>query len=235
MSISLNSKIPDRLHDKLMKAIHDGISNIRYGKAIKLLEKYRGKHKLDDKLMYQLGLLYDHEASVVEKNDPKLAETDLTKASRIYFDILRRDPKNFFAMYGLARVYANRKDFKTAIRWAKKAYHEKNKLPAGQRGSLPVGSFYERMGDLKNAELWYRKELKDLGKKEFGTVMNLLMFYNRTKQNKKAYRIAFIVAKLMEEEFKKTIYKNSPVLKSKALKAWKKEIQKAKKLNEKAA
>lgn len=233
--MSIIKPLPQKLRAGLIKIAHGAIANIKYLRAIKILESHRKKFILDDNLLYQLGLLYDHQAALVQKINRQQANLYLEYARDTYTDIIKRNPKNFFALYGLARVYANQNNFKKAVIYAKRAYGEKNKLPQGQKGSLPVGGFYERAGNLKAAEKWYKKELEDLGGNEFGALMNLLIFYNRTKQSEKARSLAPRAEWLMQTEFKKDIYKNSPVLKSKTLKIWEQEVQTAKELKKKGA
>jgi len=227
MSTLYPKPMSEDIRDLLKRKMRFAIANLKYDGAIKFAEKYRRLFMFDDNLLYELGLLYDHEANIAAKTNQKRTGQYLEKARSIYANLIKRNPKNFFALFGMARVYANKKEYQRAIHYAKRAYREKNKLPIGQKGALSVGSFYVWSGDFKGAERWYKKELKDLGGDEFGAFMNLLIFYNRIRKREKAYSLAFKAEKLMEKEFEKSVYKNLPVLKSKAMKIWKAEIQKA--------
>lgn len=213
--------MPENIHLLVERKMRFGAANLKYDEAIKFAEKYRRRFIFDDNLLYQLGLLYDHKGTV----------KCLKKAHAIYTDLLRKNSKNFFALLGMARVLASKKRYQEAIRYAKRAYREKNKLPIGQKGALAIGHFYKIAGDLKGAERWYKKELKDLGGNESGAFFNLFLFYSSIGKHKKAYSLAFKAEELMKKEFEKDIYKNpknSPVLGSKSMKLWKAEIQKAK-------
>lgn len=187
----------------------------KYRWGIGIFEKYKSEYELDDRLEYQLGLLYDHLVIFYTKNikDPRrrniLTRRYLGEAEKIYRTLIKRNPQNLFGWYGLGRVYEIRGDYNEAIKHKLKAYRLLQKLPKERRGVLAMGSVFQQKGDYENAEKWYKKELSDLGENDFGANANLMTFYLQRKQCNKALPYALRVEKLLDKEFRKPAYKKA--------------------------
>ncbi len=150
----------------------------------------------------------------------------LSKAEEIYRTILKEDPSYFHAWYGIGRIYNVRKMYKKGLAFQIRAYHAMMKLPREQRGALAIGRTYENIGDYKNAEAWYLRELRDGPRNDFGATLNVFMFYKNRGQQKRALHYATKVEKLLKEEYRKKIYKGLNMQNSQFVRYIKSEIKK---------
>lgn len=205
--------LPHKIMDYLNKVAMEADAKRKYRWAIFIYEKYNKKYFFDENLKYKLALFYDHliifkieKIKNVRKRN-RLLKQYAEKAKRIYEDIYKQNPKYPLAPRGLSRVYQILGDTKKSIRFAILSYRLMKLLPKNQRGSLAIGNIYLTMGDFKNAEKWFKKELNYLGKNDLGANANLMICYLTNKQYKKALPYALRAEKLLAKELKKPIYK----------------------------
>lgn len=201
-----NNIMPLKIREYLFKKGAIVIANKKYLWGINIFKKYRRKYNFDDNQNYRLALFYDH-ASASTKNK-KYFNKYLKKADDIYRAILKNNSNYFHALYGIGRIYKIKKNYKKALKYQIAAYNKMIKLPKPQRGALAIGLIYEEMGDYKNAEKWYKKEIKSLLKNDFGGILNIFYFYKKTHNYKKALSNALQLEKLLKKEYKKNTYKN---------------------------
>lgn len=170
------------LADIFRRAIF-GRGQKRYDIAIKNAEqilkrfpKLKTQRNLND-----LGLVYDHAALFkINKVQKRRYEE---KALKLYKKILYLDSNSIYvpyAVWGIGRVWWHRKNRK-AIKYAIRAA-ELMKQITGKAGLMisNIGAVYEELGDLKEAETWYKKGVKE-SSKELGAYLNLVDFYYKTK------------------------------------------------------
>lgn len=171
---------------------------MEYDVAIKAIEKILSKNSTErtEDALQKLGFLYDHAAlrqSTIKKK--QLEE----KAISLYQEVLAINPQSYRALWGIGRVWWHRKN-KKAISYALKAYHLKRKLKK-KSGLYPqnIGLIYEALGNMRRAEYWLLRGLKE-NKKDFGSYLNLVVFYRFVKKFDKAKKYA----KQLEFHFKRT-------------------------------
>lgn len=220
---------PDEISRRLYKIQGMAVANKRYRPAIAIYEKYLRRYALTANQQYQLALLYDHIAMMNQgRLKKKIFHAYLKKAEGLYCKILKENPRYFHALYGVGRIYHIKKEYKKGLRFQIRAYRQMLKLPRNQRGALAIGSIYESLGDYKNAERWYRKEHHDAPRRDFGTTLNLFLFYRKHGNRRKALRYAHTTEKLLPLEYKKKIYQGLKMQDSKFVKYIKREIKRTK-------
>ncbi len=220
MSIDQNNRIEKKLGQtppyKIKKYLNgvaiEADAKRKYRWAILIYEKYNKKYLFNENFKYKLALFYDHlilfktEKIRNTQKRKRLLRQYAEKAKEIYEDIYKHNPKYPLALRGLSRIYQILGDSKKALRFAILSYHLMKSLPKNQRGSLAVGNIYLTMGDFKNAEKWFKKELNYLGKNSLGANANLMICYLVNKQYKKALPYALRTEKLLIKELKNPIY-----------------------------
>ncbi len=195
-----------RVKEFLYKVRGIALSRNKYRWAIGVFEKYRRDYEFSDDQLYALALFYDHLAMTGKSAKKKKFKGYLKEAESMYKKVLKRNPSFHLAWYGLGRVWGAKGNFRKALLYQRKAYRMMLKLPRDERGALAVGYFYERLGDRKKAEGWYRKEYRGL-KGDFGAALNLFLFYKRVGNYKKVLLYLPVVEDLLKKEFKKNFYK----------------------------
>jgi tetratricopeptide (TPR) repeat protein len=195
--------IPPSKRKYLERVMEKADSQRAYAWAVREFEKINKVYFLDTTLEYQLGLLYDHWA--IKLNGKGKSSELFTKAKGIYKSILKKEPYNPLALHGLARVESETGDYTRAIQYDKKAYESMKKRPKKERGPLAIGNVFLLAGKDKEAEKWFLREYKEFGNKNLAAVANVVIFYEITKQYKKALSYAKKLEKLLkkEEKFKK--------------------------------
>lgn len=219
-------KIPECAGHYLKKTvIPHAHARMRYRWGINQIERFVKSGKFDEKLIYTLGLFYDHlvifkTSKMKNARGRKLSRKYLKKAESLYKKILVHNPKSLWGHHGLARVYGQQKDFRRAIAHEKRAYRLLLKRPKAQQGALGVGSLYLAQGDIRGAERWFKKELRNLGSRDVGANANLMSFYYFTKNFRKALPCALHTEKLLNKELRKSAYKrgNAPASHNAAVK-----------------
>lgn len=222
--------LPPKIKKYLYKINGAAVSNKKYRWGINIIEKYTRRYSFSDNEKYRLGLLYDHLTWNVrkliknEKRKKNLINKYLTRAKNIYEEIIKKNPDYFLALYGIGRIYSFKGNYDKALYYQIKAYKKMLKLPKNQRGTLAIGVIYQKKEDYKNAEKWYLKEYKECPKNDFGTTLNLFVFYKERKNYKKALFYGIKTEKLLETEFNKKQYKGVNMKNSDFLKFIRKEI-----------
>ena len=224
----LSRPMPKKLRDDFYRICANVVSNEKYARGIKKLEKYRHKFLLSEDELYKIALLYDHLAINQKNNRTVAAKKYLKKAEKIYRHILKTNPNYLHANYGIGRVYGVRGDYNRALKYQKKAYRQMLKLPRNQRGALGIGYIYKQKGNLKKAEEWYKKELRICKNKDFGTTYNLFQFYKDTKNRKRASVYARKMEHLVRSEFNKRTYQGLKIRQSNFVKSILEDIKKLK-------
>ncbi len=207
------------------------LSNNRYRWGVDVFEKYRRNYIFSDNQLYSLGLLYDHLVMFNEyKKNMKREKVKeyLKEAESIYQSILKRNPKSHMALYGIGRVWSIRGNYKKALLYQKRAYRLMQKLPRKEKGALAIGALYEKKCDYKKAEEWYKKEFSNL-KNDFGTTLNLFLFYKRRGNYNKAQLYRPKAKHLFKKEFKRETYRGLGIRKSKFFKGLSKQLKEVKK------
>lgn len=213
-NLSKDKEIPKEAKRYLKQVMQEADAKRKYRWAITIYERFNTLYSFDEHLQYILGLLYDHlaifktEKLKNQQKKVKLLKKYFSKAKQIYEAILKKNPNNALALHGLQRVYESQHDYIKGLYFGKKAYAAMQRFPSRQKRTLAIGNTYLLMGDDKNAEKWFKKELKDRGKNNLSAQANLLLFYNETKNYPKAKYHARITEKLLKREFQKPIYKN---------------------------
>jgi len=234
MSIDLKKPIPPNIRKKASLVISHALRDMSYKIGINQLEKYRKLYSFDDKLLYALGLLYDHkgmqisgqfysqgESVKISIKQKKKAEYYFKTAREIFYDILKRNPKNVYALFRCGILFELNEQYRKAIKFKLKAYRIGMK-DKSKRIPLLIGFTYLKMGEKKEAEKWIQKELKFLGEENTSANLNILLFYFLIKEYKKASLYIPQVEKILKSQ-RKTIGK-------KVQKLWQKRIQKIKKM-----
>ena len=199
---------PQKVKRYLYKVKSEALANNKYRWGIDIFEKHRRRYAFNNNQLYTLGLLYDH-LVMFNKNKKikkKRANEYLRKAESIYQSILKEEPKSLFALYGLGRVWSIKGNPRKALAYQKRAYRLMQKLPRRGKGALAIGVLYEKMGDHKKAEEWYKKEYNNL-KNDFGTTLNLFLFYKRMNNYEKAFLYLPKIERLIKKEFEKDVYR----------------------------
>ncbi len=208
-SKSVKKQINRGLRKRLIHAIQEADASRNYDKTIKIYERYRREYAFDARLEYNLALLYDH------SNFQKKSKRNLSRALEIYRRLIKENPKDPLFLHGLSRVYQELGRKRLAIQAEVRAYHLLRKLPRNKRGIIGVGNVFLLQKDFKNAEKWFKRELKDMGLNNFAANANLLMFYDSIGDKRRAGNFARKTKILLEKEIKllpKNIrYKNATV------------------------
>ena len=191
-----------------IKSIFDRSTNhFRYRWGIWEIEKMlkTDRHlSSSENALCSLGLLYDHLPS--RKTPLRQRRKYEDKALTLYRRALKVNPKSARATWGIGRVWWHRKNRK-AIAYALRAYQLRKR--SGERVGLyaqNVGLVYEFLGDYKNAERWLLRGLKE-NLHDFGSYLNLVVFYKLVGRLKDAKRYTLVLNKLYKKEplsFKKT-------------------------------
>lgn len=167
-----------------------GFANYSYKRALSILERYFKKYYFDEDLMYQLGMLYDHlgqrfrylssssNSGIKKRNYLKKSNQYFHKALDTYRSMLKENPRSYFALYGIGKVYRGKRNFKKALLYSKKAY----RISKGDISG--IGVIYQKMGNDKMALYWHKKELKDRGENDYGALINLVSFSHRLYQER---------------------------------------------------
>lgn len=213
MSIRPTQKlqVPRTLRKKSSNAIFYALRDMKYRNGIGVLEKYRKSYRFDDKLLYALGVLYDHEgmrlsgqfysksekSAVIPASKRKRVQFYFEKAETIFRDILSRDPKNVSALFRLGILAELNGKYRQAVRFKLRAYRigikdKKKRIP------LLIGFTYLKMGGKRKAEIWLRKELSMLGKNDPSANLNFLLFYFLTEEYNKALPYALKAEKILK-------------------------------------
>lgn len=195
--------IPKKAKDILLKIFDAAMYNLAPHRAVKAFQKHEHIYQFDEDLYLKLGLIYDHIAQVYSNKNKKRDAMRLeNKALKIYKNIFSKNPNSHKAVKYIGHIYRNRGLIDKAIKYHLKAYRfiEKLKIDKKKAGIMGIGLLYEIKGDKRRAEYWYKKDLENLGKNNFGANWNLLCFYIGAKQHKKAFRFALSTEKLLKKE-----------------------------------
>lgn len=172
------------------------VNNFKYEDGVKQIESILKRNPNlynNERVLYNLGFLYDHIAfheKMVKKR--KLYEK---RALQLYKRGLKFNPQSTDLTWGIGRVWWHRNS-KRALPHALKAYKlAKKYLSDGGGFAQNVANIYLMLGDFKRAEHWYLRALKEERHKSFGSYGNVIMFYKKTNQIKKAQ----LYAKKMQE------------------------------------
>lgn len=127
--------IPDPLRGKLTQEIHKALGTAKYSEGIAALERYRKFYTFDDRLLYALGLLYDHRGmqssgqffsegnyETTSASSEKRAQPYFKKAGKIFHDLLKNDPKNVHALFRLGVLAELRGNYHQALKLKLKAH-----------------------------------------------------------------------------------------------------------------
>ena len=194
--------------NSINKIFERAANNYKYRWGIQKIEKLLKKNInfISEDILCKLGFLYDHLALKQKKiNLKKFYEN---KAIKLYQQALKINPKSHRATWGIGRVWWHRKN-KRAISYATRAYRLK-KINDGKIGlyAQNIGLIYEAIGNYKKAEYWLLRGMKE-NKKDFGSYINLEVFYRLIKNFNKAKKCAVKLKKLYDKEsisFKKTLW-----------------------------
>ena len=231
-------KFPTEFKLYLIQVMREADAKRKYRWAINIFEKYLREFDVDTNMKYRLGLLYDHLAIFKhrkKRNDrqKKLFNYYLKKSEEIYKYVIKENSASALGHLGLARVYYFLGQERKSNYFSKKAHKLNFQLPKDKRGSLGIGGFFLDAGDFKKAEAWFKKELKDLGENDLGVNVNLVIFYDVTKQYKKAIPYVLKSEKLIKKEISRKNYKNfNKVETNKTLSAIQSRINRIKKKTE---
>ncbi len=166
-------------------------------------QRAKKKHKFSLAQNSRLATLYDH--AVTKTRHPELRKKYLQSAEELYREILSENPRDASALRGIGKINELRGDKKLADFFFRKAFSALKKMPPSSRGALGIGGFFEDRGDSRNAEKWFLREFDLL--QDFGSSMNLFLFYYTKGVKKEAKRTAQLTERLMKEEFKKPQYR----------------------------
>ncbi|HTY40103.1 MAG TPA: tetratricopeptide repeat protein, partial [Candidatus Paceibacterota bacterium] len=184
---------PVRVRFLLHRAQGYALWHNKYQEAIETYERYGSQYGLTNDQFYRLGLLYDHLAMAImfkAKTNTRTASKDqaaeyLSRADALYQDIIKRDRKSFLGWYGKGRVSGVRGNYRSAIRYQKRAYKYMLTQPRHARRALGIGFMFEMLGNVPQAEYWYKREVRNAPTGDYGTTANLFRFYLRRGQYRK--------------------------------------------------
>ncbi len=198
-------RIPEIFRRKLVDISVRAHRSQNYLPAAKVFEKYQKLYDLDEDLKYKLGQLYDHIVIFQLKRPTQrnIRRRYIKKAESIYKSIIAINRKSIFAFHGLSRLRDIQGKHNEAWYYAKRAYLLWKKLPKTKKGPLGTGNNFLLAGDFKKAEYWFKKELTELGPRNLGAQVNLLILYNTTKKHQDVLKQARIVEKLLDLELKR--------------------------------
>ncbi len=159
--------------------------DLKYAEGIKYFEAQTQTNPAllhDTHVLYMLAFLYDHQAEYKEGSERKKLEQ---KAEELYQTILRTEPHNTDAIWGLGRVYWHRRD-RRALDYAMQAYTvaKKQKEPLGGYMNI-VGVVYLSFAEYKKAETWFKKALASGDVDTDSLYLNFLQLYKETDNKKK--------------------------------------------------
>lgn len=101
--------------------------------------------------MRAMALCLSHRSG--QQTQPEAIFSDQNQAITWYKKIIKLEPKNPDAWYGIACVYSRRKDLARTVKHFKKAHA----LWGGQKKYLMyLGHFYRQHGNLKKAQKYYK-------------------------------------------------------------------------------
>ena len=185
---------------ELDEAFEVMLLNYKYSKGIKFFERYFSQYpflKHNPKNLTRLGLLYDH-AAMVDSKERRL----LNNQARQYYQMaISLDPDFYSAWWGLGRIFWHQND-KRSLAYAKKAYRLAKKKHDDTLGhySQNIALIYKGLGNLKRAEFWFKRGLKE-SPQEWGMVYNFMRFYINAKPDEdKARKFAKRLKSMLESK-----------------------------------
>ena len=214
------------MNTRVFRDVGRAMSNKRYRLGINILENERRRRTLSEGEEYLRALLYDHLAARLRTNTD-LRRRYLNIALAMYRSILGRNPRYFHALLRIGKIWEIRGHFKKALSYQTKAYRLMLKLPRADRGALAIGSTYEAMGNLRQAERWYKREAQAMLPDDFGTIANLLQFYLRVGKQRSALRLAPKLRILLRKEYSKQLYRGLGMRRSKYFRTIRAALEKA--------
>lgn len=151
----------DENYNLLKNEFHRAMHSLKYYGAVKRYERFIATMPILRKnnfILLNLATLYDHLALKSRKINRKKYEE---KAISLCKEVLRRDPENWGAVWGIGRVWWHRGSLK-GVAYAKRAREiaAKKKMDLGMF-SMQVGYVYESAGYLKKAKFWIEKGIKE--------------------------------------------------------------------------
>ncbi len=187
---------PDRR--KLLQIYSRAVNSFKYREGVIKIEKaLRQRPDLaDEEVLCKLGLLYDHWA--LKQSEIKRRELE-DKALALYRRALRLNPDSARAWWGMGRVWWHRKNRK-ALTFALKAYRikKRKKEPVGLYPQH-IGLIYEFLNDHRKAERWLLRGARE-NPGDYGSYLNLVVFYNARNDVKQAGRHAMKLKELFAKE-----------------------------------
>ena len=194
------------LEQEILDIFDLSAKNYRYKEGIKKIEKIVEIHPelKNESVLSELGFLYDHLA--LQQKNKLLRNKYEEKAFNLYRGALKKNRESINAIWGIGRIWWHRKNRK-AVKYAIKAANLMKKLH-GSAGLMlqNVGLVYEALGDIKRAEQWYLRGLKE-EPNNFGGYYNLLNFHHKQERREEVQRLLPAFKKLYQKEttkFKKT-------------------------------
>lgn len=183
--------LPARIRKKIRKAVHFALANMEYVKGARILERYRRTYQLDDNFLYALGLLYDHAAMhrlgmIFSQGDKNWRTATLAqragarnyfaRAETIFNQLIARNAYKAYAFFRLGVINEVRQNFMRALYFKRRAYRL---IKSGRAPKIPllIGFTYFRMGNIKKAEEWFKKDLVFYGRDDPAANMNIFLFY----------------------------------------------------------
>lgn len=211
MSIGLEKSVGEdkTVKQEIATIIRDAMGNYTYKNAIEKIEKILKKHPIlrDEQRLCDLATLYDHLATQ-EKNASKRKKYEET-AFGLCRSVLKINPGSIYdayALWGIGRIWWHRKNIK-AIKYAKAATKVMKKVTGKDGGmSVSVGVVYDDLGNIRQAEYWYLKAIKE-NPDQLGLYYNLTNFYYKNNLIKKQKHYLPILKRMYgneSEEFKQT-------------------------------
>jgi len=161
MAISTKKINKDDCYNLLQNEFRNAMNSLRYYGAVKKYEGFIAATPIlrnNNFILLNLATLYDHLALKSRKSNRKKYEE---KAINLCQEVLKRDPENWGAVWGIGRVWWHRCSLK-GITYAKRAraIAAKKKMNLGMF-SMQVGYVYESAGHLEKAKFWIKKGLEE--------------------------------------------------------------------------
>ncbi len=195
--------LPQKKAEDLLRVFGEAIGSEKYSKALQQHQKAKKKYTFSIAQNSRLATLYDHAAT--KTHHSKLKGEYLQLADELYREILEENPFDASALRGIGKINEMLGDKKLADIFFNKAFAALKKAPQSSRGALGIGGFFDDRGDSRSAEKWFLREFDLL--QDFGSAMNLFLFYYSKGINKETKRTAQLTERLMKEEFKKPQYR----------------------------
>ena len=167
--------------------------SFQYMRAIRAIERkisVYGKRSVPERIMVDLGTLYDHAA--LKTKDGKEVKRLEGIAFTWYRKALRKKPNYYNAVWGIARIYWHHED-QRALPYALKAYrmHKKYSETNKEGFALNVANVYVSLKQYTKAELWYKKCLTTRPREDWlGIYLNMTHLYRDWEKPKLALRYA---------------------------------------------